>query len=217
MRPIKPRIGEIILLTLALASLAMSTFYYPRLVATTHHLLKTFGFTLFNLTVFLLYFIVPRLRTKIPDERFKYYDRLMIWVFSFWFFGHLIELSNVLARLNFEHSFILAKIYGMTAIGALFLLLGDTFAHAKPGWFVALPHRGTMRHPHVWEITHANLGKWLKRAGLACLPAVILPFKCVFYASLFLASACIVVGYYYYFIYPHRLYRKLKKTGSTES
>ena len=220
MTRIRLRIGEIFLLGLLLCSLALSIYYYterPPGFNPRSGLLATFGISFLMLGVLTVYLSIPRFRARPPDVRFRYYDRLMIWVFAFWLLGQFAEFSKASAKFSYEHMFMATKVFGMTVIGVLFYLLGDTFAHAKPGWFVALPYRRRMRHPKVWELTHANLGKWLKRAGLMCLPAILLPFKWPFYASLYLVGACIVVAYYYCFIYPSRLYKRLDKTAGPET
>lgn len=175
-------------------------------------LLPTFAITGLMGVILLAYTIIPRLRRRKLDERFRYYDRLLAWLFLLYLTFQIHALVTGFLLPTYRQILVGVMLW----LGVLFFLLGDAFAHAKPGWFVALPHRGAMKHPQVWESTHANAAKWLKRAFPACLPAIVLPFKYAFYASIYIMAACILMVHYYYFIYPHYLQKKLKEADATE-
>ncbi|MBN2271234.1 MAG: hypothetical protein JXN61_11510 [Sedimentisphaerales bacterium] len=220
MKLTEPRIGEIILLALVLAFFGIGIFYYPRLPATTpghldgqrqtglgcySNILKTFGLSSFVLFVFLLYAILPRLCLRGPNYKFKYYDRLMIWLFTFWLFGQYHGLRSELVMPSLEQEFTQVKILCGIALGSLFLLLGDMCSRLKPSWPI-FTNRWIRRNPQVLEQTIKSVGWWLKAAGISSLTLVVLPT----YFSIPAAGVCLLVVEFYMFVYPH--YARFRKS-----
>jgi len=95
----------------------------------------------------------------------------------------------------------------MIIIGLLFFLLGDTFAHAKKGWFFSIANRWTLNQPSIWEKTHRNLGWSFKAAAIFCLLQALFPMPYIMYPI----GVCLLFAYYYIFLYSFLANRKLKK------
>lgn len=213
------RTGEIIVLVIVILSFGLSIFYYLRLPEqmSSHwisedrlvtgypsKLFPTIVTSLIMVAILIAYTIIPRLRSKAPDERFRYYDRLLIWLFAFWFF---CQLTTPIPR-----SFNQTKAFLMISIGSLFFLLGDTFAHAKKGWFVSIANRWTLKQPSIWETTHRNIGWSFKAAAIFCLLQALLPMPYIIYPI----GVCLLFVYYYIFFYSYFANRKLKKKTTIE-
>ena len=224
MRMPRFRIGEIIIIVIVILSLGLSIFYYPRLPAhmPCHRdsqgrlvqgyptkLLPTFVFSSLIFGTFLIYSTVPRLFHKTIDERYRYYDRLIIWMLSFWLLGQIHGCVTGSLLLSFNQT----KVIGMIIIGSLFYLLGDTFAHAKKGWFVSIANRWTLNQPSTWEKTHRNIGWSFKAAAIFCLLQALLPMPYMIYPI----GVCLLFAHYYISFYSYRANRKLKKITNIDA
>jgi len=218
MRMLRLRVGEIIVLLIVILSFGLTIFYYPRLPAhIPYHrdslgraiqgypskLLPTFVLSSLIFGTFIIYSTVPRLYHKPTDDRFRYYDRLIIWMSSFWFLGQVHGCVTGFLLLSFNQT----KVIGMIIIGLLFFLLGDTFAHAKKGWFFSIANRWTLNQPSIWEKTHRNLGWSFKAAAIFCLLQALFPMPYIMYPI----GVCLLFAYYYIFLYSFLANRKLKK------
>lgn len=210
MKARKLRIGEIILLAIALSSFACSIFYYPRLVEATRsglygngqtvpfgdsNLSKTFGFSSFMLVAVLLYIIIPRLRHKPPNYKFRYYDRLMIWLFAFWVVGQYFGLRSESTRS--APGFYQTKVFLGLALASLFLILGDMCSRLKPSWPI-LKNRWIRQNPQVLNHTITSIGWWLKATGISSLMLIVLPT----YFSIPVMGVCLLIAEFYIFVYP---------------
>ena len=217
------RTGEIIILVIVILSLALTIFYYPKLPnhMPNHRdsqgrliqgypskLLPTFVFSCLIFGTFLIYSTVPRLFHKLTDDRYRYYDRLIIWMLSFWFLGQIHGCVTGFLLLNFNQT----KVIVMIIIGSLLYLLGDTFAHAKKGWFISIANRWTLNQPSIWEKTHRKIGWSFKAAAIFCLLQALLPMPYIIYPI----GACLLFAEYYIFIYSYLANRKLKKKTNIE-
>lgn len=224
MRMGRLRTGEIIVLLIVTLSFGFAIIYYPRLpIRMPYHIdsqgrviqgypskfLLTFGISFLITGISLIYMIVPRLRSKIIDERFHHYDRLLIWLSTFWFLGQFYGLVTGFLQPTFNQT----KFVVMIVLATLFFLLGDTFAHAKKGWFVSVTNRWTLNQPYIWEKTHRNLGWSFKAAAIFCLLQALLPMPYMLYPI----GICLSFAYYYIILYSYLANRKLKKTTTIET
>lgn len=217
------RTGEIIVLFIVILSFGLTILYYPRLPAhMPYHrdslgrtiqgypskLLPTFVPSFLIFGTFLIYSTVPRLYHKPTDDRFRYYDRLIIWISAFWFLGQVHGCVTGFLLLSFNQT----KAIGMISIGLFFFLLGDTFAHSKKGWFVSVANRWTLNQPSIWEKTHRNIGWSFKAAAIFCLLQALLPMPYIIYPI----GVCLLFAFYYIFFYSYFANRKHKKKTTTE-
>jgi uncharacterized membrane protein len=218
------RTGEIIVLLIIMLSFGLAIFYYPRLPThIPYHInsqgrviqgypskfFLTFGISILISGISLIYMIVPRLRSKITDERFHHYDRLLIWLLTFWILGQLHGLVTGFLLLSFNQT----KIVVMIVFATLFFLLGDTFAHAKKGWFVSIRNRWTLNQPPIWVKTHRNVGLSFKAAAIFCLFQMLLPMPYMVYPI----GVCLCFALYYVFLYSYFANRKYKKETIVEA
>jgi len=233
------RKGEIILLSVILISLALSLGCYwqlPDKIATgfagkgasiwfgwanskaridadtgwllfySHKFFGTFAFSLLMCTLFLPYFAFARFKKRVDDERYKYYDRIIILLF-----GLLLSFQLFISLWNFGYRWQLevGKII-IIWFGSILFLLGDVLVHAKPGWCLSWPNKGTLRNEMIWRKAHQTAGNCVKVG--ACLFTISLFFRWGFIISTVLTIASFVLIYCAVFIplYPIVARRRLK-------
>ena len=213
----KFRKGELLLVGLIVVSFAISLLGHCKLpaeIATNWRRLPdnewivgrsgprfmgTFAVSLFLLVLFAVYWILPRLLRRPEDVRYRYYDRLVIWLFAVELFAQVYLLSGNLGfywQLDGHVAFCLF-------MGPGLFLLGDTLVHARPGWLISWPSAAAKQSPEIWGKTHRTTGRIMKLAGILAAPSALLPSELgmalmgipVALGSLFMLTYPIIASY----------------------
>lgn len=83
----------------------------------------------------------------------------------------------------------------LTAVGILFILLGNVLGKARPNWFVGIRTPWTLSSDLAWDKTHRLVGRLMVLAGLILLAGVwFLPARLQFGLALIAGLAPAVIG-----------------------
>ena len=193
---------EILIVGIALLSLAISAYYYPQMPEqmASHwnaqgqvdgYLSRSWGLFLIPITLVglaLLFLAVPRvdpLRENI--ERFRpYYNGFVILFMVFMTCVHLLTiLWSVEIRIS-------PNLVVPIGAGIMFIGAGVLCENTRQNWFVGIRTPWTMSSEIVWDRTHRMAGKLFKVSGVIAVAGVLFGSYAVYFV---LVPAILVAAY----------------------
>ncbi|MCL5435905.1 MAG: DUF1648 domain-containing protein [Patescibacteria group bacterium] len=118
-----------------------------------------------------LFWLVPKIdpRRRNIQEFFGTFQLFIACVFLFFAYIYALTLWwNLGGRFNLT-------VFMVPALAALFYMMGELVAKARPNWFIGIRTPWTLENETVWSKTHALGGRLYKFCALVTLLSLLVP------------------------------------------